>query len=159
MSSGTEEAQESCLEQTRTAVLNVLVIVGAGIALSGWVLGRQDSGAKLWSPVLAQRWAHGALFGLIGISLIVRRVVGSRSALRPPERRAGRFYWAHTLGAAIGALAVPLGFGYGWAIRPRLDAVAPFWIAALALGFLAMPRAQELDGLDDLPPPPSEPSR
>jgi hypothetical protein len=37
---------------------------------------------------------------------------------------------------------------YGWIVRPRLDAVAPFWVAALALGFLALPRAAELDGFD-----------
>ena len=43
--------------------------------------------------------------------------------------------------------------------RPQLDAVAPYWIAALALGFLALPRAHELEGFDDpIPTPePSEP--
>jgi hypothetical protein len=50
--------------------------------------------------------------------------------------------------AAVGALAVPLGLVYGWTVRPRLDAVAPFWVAALALGFLALPRVHELEGFD-----------
>ena len=39
-------------------------------------------------------------------------------------------------------------FAYAYAARPRLDAIAPFWVAALALGILATPRGYELDGLD-----------
>jgi hypothetical protein len=42
---------------------------------------------------------------------------------------------------------VPIGFAYAYAVRPTLDAVAPFWVAGLALGFLALPRAAELEGL------------
>ena len=40
-----EPAAAACLERTRSAVLNVLVVVGAGIAASGWVLGRHDPDA------------------------------------------------------------------------------------------------------------------
>jgi hypothetical protein len=34
-------------------------------------------------------------------------------------------------------------------VRPRLDGVAPFWVAALALGVLALPRSVALEGLDE----------
>ena len=60
---------------------------------------------------------------------------------------------------------MPLGLAYGWLVRPRLDAVGPFWVAALTLGFLALPRARQFEDLDlDLesrprrPRPRSEPS-
>jgi hypothetical protein len=147
----------ACLERTRSAVLNVLVIMGAGIAASGLILGRRDRGALLVSERVAERGVHLALFLLIVASFVVRRVVGARSALRDPERRAARFYRAHVVGAVVGALAIPLGFGYGWAVRPRIDAVAPFWVAALALGLLAWPRAMELEGFDEAMPHPGEP--
>jgi hypothetical protein len=58
----------------------------------------------------------------------------------------------------IAALAVPLGFVYGYAIDPTLPAVAPFWVAALTLGFLSLPRRSILDDFDDpLPLEPFEP--
>lgn len=161
-----DPAVAACLDRTRSAVLNVLVAVGAGIAASGLYLGRLDRGALLWPEQAAERVAHAALFTVIAAGFVALRVFGSRSALRDPGRRATRFYRAHVAGAAIGALAVPLGLAYGWAIRPRLDGVAPFWVAALALGLLAWPRAAELDDFEepmtptraDAPPVSSEPT-
>jgi hypothetical protein len=58
------------------------------------------------------------------------------------------------LAASLAALAVPLGLLSGWIDRPRLDVVGPFWVVALALGFLALPRAHELeDFAEPLPSP------
>jgi uncharacterized membrane protein YfcA len=144
-----DPASTACLARTRSAVLNLLVAVGAGIAVSGLFLGRRDRGALLWPDREAGRWAHGVLLGLIVVSFMVRRVMGGRSSLREPEQRAGRFFWSHVASAAVGALAVPLGLAYGWAIRPRLEDIAPFWVSALALGVLAIPRAYELDDFNE----------
>ncbi len=94
---------------------------------------------------------------LVVIGYLVRRIGTRRSALRAPASRASRFYRAHVAAALMGSLAVPLGLLHGWAVRPQLEAVAPYWVAALALGFLALPRAHELEGFDDPMPEPSEP--
>jgi hypothetical protein len=155
--SAREPASAACLGRTRAAVLNVMVAVGVGIAGSGLLLARRDRGALLWPDRVAGPWAHGALLGLIVISFVVRRVAGGRSALRDPQERAARFFWVHLSAAIIGALAVPVGFAYGWAIRPQLDTVAPFWVTALALCVLALPRAYELEGFDQPMIPSTEP--
>ena len=146
---GLEPAAESCLDRTRSAVLNVLVFVGAGIAVSGWALGRRDRGALLWDPDLARRVSIVVLLTLLVASRVAQRVGSGRAALRDPMQRARRFRRSHVLAALIGAVAVPLGFGYGWAIKPRLEDICPFWVVALATGFLALPRSHELTGFDD----------
>jgi hypothetical protein len=143
-----EPAATACLERTRLAVLNVLVVVGAGIAISGWILGRLDRGALLWDEVHARRAAYVALILLLGASRLVIRIGSSRSRLRGPVQRASRFTGSHVTSAIVGGLAVPLGFAYGWAVQPRLEAVSPFWVVALATGFLAFPREHELIGFD-----------
>lgn len=153
-----DSARAACLERTRSAVLNVLIAVGVGILVSGLILGRRDRGALLWSERAEGRALHLVLFGLIAASVAVRRILSSRSALQKGDARAARFYRAHVLSAAVGALAIPLGFFYGWAIRPSLQAMAPFWVAGLALGVLALPRARELDDFDEPMPPPAETS-
>jgi hypothetical protein len=152
-----EPAALLCLDRTRSAVVNVLMVVGLGIAAAGLYLGKRDRGALLWSEREAGRGAHVLLFVLIVASFAVRRVIASRAALRDPAGRASRFFRAHLAGAIVGALALPLGAVYGWAVRPRLDAVLPFWVAALALGVLALPRAYELEGFDAPIPRSSEP--
>lgn len=146
--SGHDPATLACLERTRSAVLNVLVVIGIGIALSGWLLSRRAFGPALWPPEEARRFALLALLGIVLLSVSVRRMGTSRMFLQDHARRARRFYWAHVAGAAIGALAVPLGFAYGWAIRPRLDGVGPFWAVALAMGVLSLPRVEPLLGFD-----------
>jgi hypothetical protein len=133
------------------------MVVGVGIAASGLFLGRRDRGVMLWPERTAARVAHLALLGLVVASFVVRRVWASRSALREPSTRASRFFRTHVVSALVGALAIPLGFVYGWAVRPRLDAVFPFWVAALALGVLALPRVYELEGFDEPMPSPGEP--
>lgn len=137
------------MEQTRSAVLNVLVAVGTGIAVSGWLLRWRDHWA--FFPA-SETLRQGMMAGLVGVavaSFVVRRVLTGRQALRDPERRGSRFYRGHVLAALVAALAVPLGLAYGWVVRPELKAVGPFWVAALALGFFALPRAYELENFDD----------
>jgi hypothetical protein len=144
-----EPAALVCLDRTRSAVLNVLVAVGAGIAVSGWVLGRLDRGALLWDPVMARRLSIIVVVALLLASRIVLRTGSGRAALKDPATRASRFERSHLIAAIVGALAVPLGFAYGWAVKPRLEDISPFWVVALASGFLALPRSHELAGFDE----------
>jgi hypothetical protein len=145
-----EPAAIACLGRTRSAVLNVLVLVGAGIAASGWVLGRHDPDAVLpWGLERTQRAFMAGLLVLGGFAYVLLRVGSGREALREPARRASKFFKARVGAAALAGLAVPLGFAYGWLIDPRLQALAPFWVAALGLGFLALPRGTELDDFDE----------
>jgi hypothetical protein len=139
----------ACLERTRSAVLNVLVVVGLGIAASGVLLRWRDRWAAARGPEWLRRALLGALLAVVVVSYVTRRVLAGRELLRDPAARLARFHRGHLLAAVVAALAVPLGLAYGWFIRPRIDAVAPFWIAALALGFLALPRGAELEGLDE----------
>jgi hypothetical protein len=80
------------------------------------------------------------------VSVVCRRLMGSRARLKEPATRASRFLWSHLVGALVAALAVPLGLAHGWLIAPDLELIVPFWVAALALGFLALPRERELGG-------------
>jgi hypothetical protein len=162
MTTALEPAAGACLRKTRSAVLNVMVAVGVGIAASGLFLARRDRGALDATSELFRllvRADRRDLLILIVIGYVVRRIGTRRSALSDPANRASRFHRTHVASAALGGLAVPLGLMHGWAVRPQLDAVAPYWVAALALGFLALPRAHELEGFDDpMPmPDPSEP--
>jgi hypothetical protein len=143
-----DRAADVCLARTRSVVLNLLVVSGAVMAAGGFALRGLERGATLWPPSVAGRVAHAGLFGLIFLSYLMRRVLASRTALRDPKARSRRFFRAHVVSASIGALAVPLGLAYGYAIRPKLDAVGPFWVAAMALEFLALPRGYELNDFD-----------
>jgi hypothetical protein len=140
-----EPAAIRCLDRTRSVVLDVLVAVGAGIAVSGFVLRSHE----VRVPATVGKWLLAGLVVVVVTSYAVRRVLSRRTVLDPPGSRSGRFFWAHVLSAAVAALAVPLGFLHGWLVRPRLDSIAPFWVVALACGFLALPREHELEGFDD----------
>jgi hypothetical protein len=145
-----ESPGAACLDRTRSAVLNVLVAVGAGIAASGWALGHHEPDAVLpWGTVKTARASMAALVVLVALSYAILRVGSGREALKDPTRRASRFFRARVLAAIVGALAVPLGFAHGWLVDARLEAVVPFWVAALGLGFLALPRGPELDDFDE----------
>jgi hypothetical protein len=140
-----------CLKRTRSAVLNVLVVVGGGIAASGWILGRHDPDVALpWGTLRTQQVGLGALAGLVVASYATLRLLNSRDALRNSEKRFSRFYRGRVAASMIAAVAIPLGFAYGWYVDARLQAVAPFWVAALAIGLLAMPRGRELDGFEEV---------
>jgi hypothetical protein len=145
---GPEPAALTCLERTRSAVLNILVAVSCGIGASGLLLRWRDRNALLRASDSTRQALLGTLFVLVIASFLWKRVGAGRSALRDPSSRAARFFRAHVIAASLGALAIPLGLVYGWIVRPRLDGVAPFWVAALALGFLALPRAHELEGFE-----------
>ncbi len=154
--SSTIDAAAALIDRTRSAVLNVMIAAAAGVALSGWILRTRDRGATLWSPDLTRRACYVALLALVLGSTVARRVLASRSALRDPATRAPRYFRAHVTSAALGALAVPLGLLYGFAIEPRLQAVTPFWVAALAIGVLSLPRTEALEGFaEPLPQPPA----
>ena len=145
---GRDPETVACLVRTRSAVLNVLVFVGAGIAVSGWGLRQRRAGllpAWDWDLPLTQRGAMAALVGLIALAYVLLRIGANRELLRDPARRGGRFFRSRVAAAILAASAIPLGFVAGWANDPRLEALAPFWIAALGLGFLAIPRGYELD--------------
>jgi hypothetical protein len=137
------------LARTRNGVLNVLMLVGGMIAVSGVLLrGRAEDPAaarELWlRPVFL-----GGLFGVGCASYLVRRAWWRRPEGMPLERCEWWFYWTHIGSVAIVAGGVPLGLGYGWWVEPALQAIAPFWVVPLALGFLAIPRRGELE---ELPP-------
>ncbi len=145
-----EPSAVACLARTRSAVLNVLVATGAGIAVSGWILGRHEpTGAPPWGPERAGRAILAALLVLVVVAYGALRNGSGRAALRDPGRRASRFFRARVAAATVAGLAVPLGFARGWLVDPRLEALAPFWVAALGLGFLALPRGPELDDFDE----------
>ncbi len=149
-----DAAWAACLHRTRSAVLNVLVGVGLTIAVGGWLLrGRAEAGQpseprRLHDPLMA------ALFVLTVASYLVRSLSRGRIRDAEPGRRRALFFRWHVLSASIAALATPLGIVYGWWIDPRLSAVVPFWVIPLTMGFLAIPRARELD---DLQPPSTNP--
>ena len=143
-------AEADCLARTRSAVLNVLVVVGAGIAASGWVLGRHDPDTPLpWGPERMHRASMAVLLILAAFAYLMLRIGSGREALRDPSTRADRFFRARVGAATVAGMAVLLGFAHGWLIDPRLQALAPFWVAALGLGFLALPRGPELDDFDE----------
>ena len=161
-----EPAAAACLERARSAVLNVLLAAGLGIAVSGFLLRGRERGTLWKRPEPARR---GLFFGLLGLAIsshVVRRAgdAANRSAGREvePGPRFARFQRSRLLASGLAALAVPLGLAYGWLIDPGLPAVCPFWVAALGLGFLAYPRAGALEGPDPLNAPdrpdPNEPT-
>ena len=144
-----DPASAACLERTRSAVLNVLVVVGIGIAASGLLLRWRDGWAVQRGPESHRRTLLGCLVFLVVLSYAMRRWLAGRAALRDPKTRLTRFYIGHLKAALVAAAVLPLGLIDGWFIDPRLGAVAPYWIAALALGFLALPRASELEDFDE----------
>jgi len=150
----TDTAEESldpasldCLKQTRSGVLNVLVGVGAVVALSGALLRRRANDVVVPAPVVLNQVLFFCLIVIFVLSTVTRRVLGRRVRLRDPHLRGSRFFWGHVIPATIGALAAPLGLLYGWLVSPRIEAILPFWLAALGLGILAYPRGRELEDL------------
>lgn len=134
------------LARTRKAVLDVLVADALAIAASGWLI-RSRAGGEIPRP---SRWLHDGLFGALLLVAVASYVI-RRSAIRTdrslsPERRAARSFRSRVGAAAVAALALPIGLAYGWFVEPTLQGVAPFWVAAVALGILAFPMRGELEG-------------
>ena len=140
------------LEKTRAAVLNLLVAAGFAIAISGFLLRWRERWSVARAPSEVRIGLTAVLVALAVASHLARRTISGREALRAPETRGRRLFRGHVGSAALAVLAVPLGLAYGWFVSPRLDAVAPFWIEALALGWLARPRSDALEGLDNPAP-------
>ncbi len=149
---------EACLSRTRSAVLNVLVVIGLMIAASGWWLRRRAEQGVV-EPV--RGWHDGLLLGLIVVavsSYVMRRARFRRADAGTASRQATRYFWTHVGSAAVAAIGVPLGLAYGWYVNPHLEGVIPFWVVPLALGFLAIPRRGELDDHGPSSPSPEVPS-
>ncbi len=146
----------ACLQKTRSSVLNVLMVIAAGIAISGPLLRWRDQQAVWRASEGPRRLMLGALLALIVISHATRRFGGSRAVLQDAQGRARRFYWSHVGAAIIASLTIPLGLVFGWTVRPTIEAVLPFWIAGLALGFLCFPRSIELEDFETPMPDPAE---
>lgn len=174
--SGLDAESAACLHRTRSAVMSVLAADGLLIAASGVLLRSRGPGMTLWPAEEAYRWSHLILLALMFLGSAIRLLGTTRLVLDDPSRRSRRFLGSHLLSALVGSAALPLGFAYGWAVRPQLSAVGPFWAVALVLGLLALPRVDELIGFDqpmrlrrpartgpdaaeapDEPPPPSPP--
>jgi hypothetical protein len=152
------DSARTCLERTRSAVLNVMIGAGVAIACSGLILRWRDQAAAFRASEGTRRAMLAGLLGLGVASYLTRRIGTALTASTEMSRRASRFYRSHVVAAVVGALAVPLGLAYGWTVRPRLDAVAPFWVVALALGSLALPREAEIDVLEPFPSEPAGPT-
>lgn len=131
------EVDGEALRRARSAVANVLIAAAAGILGSGIVLRPMERGVAWREADRVRPWAFG---GLVALALASRAT--SRGLARTAANRGST---APVAAAAIGGLAVPLGFAYGYAIDPRLEAVAPFWVAAMALGAMAWPRGDVLE--------------
>jgi hypothetical protein len=147
------QRRSACLERTRSHVLNVLVVVGLSIAVSGWLLRQR---ALAWQPRPAKTLSdslYAVLIALAAASYVSKRVLTTRAARAGPERVQQLFYWAHVGPALIASLAVPVGFAYGYLVRPGLDAVVPFWAVPFVLGFLSYPRRSEINDRVDSSPP------
>jgi hypothetical protein len=142
------QASHDCLERTRSHVLNVLVAVGLSIAVSGWLLRGRAQNWQPWPAKTLSDALYVALIALAALSYVSRRVIGGRARRAETGRSNRLFCWSHVGPALIAALAIPLGFAYGWLVAPRLDAVIPFWAAPFALGFLSLPRKSELTDLE-----------
>jgi hypothetical protein len=135
--------------------LNVLIADGLMIALSGGLL-RYRSGALGPSGARAlHRELMAGLFVIAVISYAARRILvrrartaSSRTVHGQEAAREARFYWSHVWPAIIAALAAPVGLVYGWWVDRSIQSIAPFWVVALALGSLALPRTSELEGFD-----------
>lgn len=140
---------ERCLTQTRSRVVNVLILIGLTIMVSGLILGRLNLRVIVADVEGWRRLLYGGLVGVVVASHLTRRVMGSRDRLREPETRGERFARTKLVSALIGWLAAVLGLIYGLTIDPRLETVALFWAAAMVLGVLALPRAAELRGFDE----------
>jgi hypothetical protein len=146
---GSAQHLSACLHRTRSHVLNVLVVVGLLIAVSGWLLRQR---ALTWQPRPAQTLSnslYGVLIAIAAASYALKRLLSARASRAEPAHFDRAFYWAHLSPALIAGLAVPIGLAYGCLVRPQLDAVAPVWVVPFALGFLCLPRRSELANLED----------
>jgi drug/metabolite transporter (DMT)-like permease len=134
-----------CLERTRRAVLNILVAVGLTIAVGGWLLRGRAAAQRPPAHPVGLPMLMLSLILLAVASYLARRLARRHAARTKPSRRQALFYWSHVDSAAVAVFVAALGIFCGWFIDSRFEAVIPFWVVALALGFQAIPRTHELD--------------
>ena len=146
-----------CLERTRRAVLNILVAVGATIALGGWLLrGRAAAQGPPAHPVRLPMMMLSLIL-LAVASYLTRRLARRHAAKIKPGARQALFYWSHVDSAAVAIFVAALGIFCGWFIDSRFEVLISFWVVALVLGFQAIPRTYELDDYISPPTDPGEP--
>ncbi|WP_165072386.1 hypothetical protein [Paludisphaera rhizosphaerae] len=148
-SNGLEPSASRCLERTRSVVLNVMIVDGLAIAATGLLLRRWEGIETDLDRGLLKKVLLGGLFGLFAFAMLVLRQLGGRRRLEPPTTRARRYFTSRVGTAVLGWCALPLGLAYGILIDPSLGGVAPFWLGAMVLGRLALPRAIDLEGFDE----------
>jgi drug/metabolite transporter (DMT)-like permease len=141
----------ACLERTRRAVLNLLIAVGLIIAVGGWLLRGRADVPRRPPPSIGLPLLMLALVLLAVASYLCRRLARSHAAKIEPGRRPALFFWSHVDSAAVAVFVAALGIFGGWFIDPRFEAIVPFWVVALVLGFQAIPRTYELDDYIPLP--------
>ncbi|MGZ3337707.1 MAG: hypothetical protein ACXVBV_20505, partial [Isosphaeraceae bacterium] len=79
-----DPASLDCLKKTRSGVLNVLVGVGAVVALSGALLRRRADDVVVPVPDLLNQVLFLCLILTFVVSTVTRRVLGRRARLRDP---------------------------------------------------------------------------
>lgn len=146
---GRDDGRRALLVRTRSAVLNVIIGIALMIAASGWMI-RLGGGAAAFRGLRVVR-PEGVYAGLVVLFVasryLARRSWRSARAWETNEEREARFYRSHVGAALVAMGGIPLGLVYALAFDPSLAGVAPFWVAAMALGLLAIPRSAELDNL------------
>jgi len=158
-SDGLEPAASHWLERTRSVVLNVMVVDGLAIAATGLILRRWEGIETDLDRGLLKKLLLGGLFGVFIVALFVLGRLGGRSRLEAPITRGSRYFTSRVAAAVLGWCTLPLGLAYGMLIDPSLGGVAPFWLAAMVLGRLALPRALDLEGFPEPMPEGPEPPR
>lgn len=144
------------LERTRSWVLNILVLDGLSILASALLV-------RWWGPVEAdvdpatlKKGFFGSLFACFVLARILLRQLGSRERLAPGSSRGRRYLQSRVVTAALGWAALPLGLGYALTVEPTVQGIVPYWVAALLLGAIALPRQSDLEGFDEPIPRDSE---
>ena len=80
-----DPASLDCLKETRSGVLNVLVGVGAVVALSGALLRRRANDVVVPVPDRLNQVLFLCLIVIFVVSTVTRRVLGRRARLRDPH--------------------------------------------------------------------------
>ncbi|MDG3003152.1 hypothetical protein [Paludisphaera mucosa] len=130
-------------------MLNVLVLDGLSILGSALAMRRWGGITFDVDPLMMKKVLFGSLFAVFVVAMFVLRRTGGRERLEDPQTRGARFFGSRVAAVAIGWAAFPLGLAHGLLFDPNLQAVAPFWLAAMVLGKLAYPRADDLEGFDE----------
>lgn len=156
---GLDPVASHWLERTRSVVLNVMVVDGLAIAATGLILRRWEGIELDVDRGMLKTTLLGCLFALFITAMLILRRVGGRPRLEGPTTRGSRYFASRVGAAVVGWAALPLGLAYGMLVDPSLGGVAPFWLTAMVLGRLALPKAFDLEGFDEPMSDGTEPPR